>query len=197
FDIMRGEEVETIGLLEQVHVSGKGAVVLPGSHTKFVIVDEHQTMLSSLSTLGGETFQSLTKETILSSSLPNYFIDEVNHQFLEKGFDAAENFGLTRSFYQIRLLQLFENTSDVERANYLFGSIIYEDIFAFIKSISSHQLDWIVVGGNPFMRKTFAHLLQKVNQKWKVIEAGEEEAEFAMVVGAQSIALNKMKSLNE
>src|SRR5690606_13755911 len=39
FDVMRGDEVESIGLMNQLDLHGKGILVLPGSHTKFVIVD--------------------------------------------------------------------------------------------------------------------------------------------------------------
>ncbi|MDS8877104.1 2-dehydro-3-deoxygalactonokinase, partial [Streptococcus pneumoniae] len=55
YDVMRGEEVETIGLLKQFDIRGKGFMVLPGSHTKYVVVDEQQRLESCLSTLGGET----------------------------------------------------------------------------------------------------------------------------------------------
>ncbi len=50
FDIMRGEEVEAIGLLNQFNVQGKGIVILPGSHTKFVFITEDRVLSSCLST---------------------------------------------------------------------------------------------------------------------------------------------------
>jgi 2-dehydro-3-deoxygalactonokinase len=39
YDVMRGEEAESFGLLSQMKLTGKGLFVLPGSHTKYVFVD--------------------------------------------------------------------------------------------------------------------------------------------------------------
>ena len=55
FDVMRGEEVESFGLLKQFAVQGKGMIVLPGSHTKFVAVGENKHLLYCLSTLEGKS----------------------------------------------------------------------------------------------------------------------------------------------
>ena len=38
-DIMRGEEAETFGLIEQLKLQGPAIFVLPGSHSKFISLD--------------------------------------------------------------------------------------------------------------------------------------------------------------
>lgn len=189
FDVMRGEEVETFGLLKQLNVKGKGIMVLPGSHTKYVLVDENQSLSSCLSTLGGETLLALQRETILSGSLEQNLIENIDPEMLERGYEAAKQYGLTRSFYHIRLLQLFSNLDANQRANYFVGSVIYDDIQTLLRSVDDfEEMKWIVVGGTDPLRKVFTHLLRRLNKNWEIIEANDHQVEYSLVFGAQAIA---------
>lgn len=188
YDVMRGEEVESIGLLKQFDIRGKGVMVLPGSHTKYVVVDEQQRLESCLSTLGGETLHAIQKETILSGSLDEELIREIEPAMLEKGYEAAKKYGLTRSFYHIRLLELFAELTESERANYYVGAVIADDLKALMQSITQEDINWVVVGGSKPLRQVFSHLLQYMNQGWNIIEANDAQVEGSMVYGAQEVA---------
>ncbi|MFC0273386.1 2-dehydro-3-deoxygalactonokinase [Metabacillus herbersteinensis] len=188
FDVMRGEEVESFGLLRQFDVNGRGMMVLPGSHTKFVAVDEQRSLAYCLSTLGGETLLALQKETILSSSLEQKLVESIDEEMLEAGFKAAKQYGLTRSFYHIRLLHLFTDLDANQRANYLVGSVIYNDIEALLQSVEDREeIKWFIVGGSDPLRKAFAHLLRYLNKNWKIIEANNQQVEYSLVFGASEI----------
>jgi 2-dehydro-3-deoxygalactonokinase len=189
FDVMRGEEVESIGLMNQLDLHGKGILVLPGSHTKFVIVDDNQSLSSCLSTLGGETLMAMQRETILSNSLSPELVQTVDKNILLKGYEAAKNYGLTRSFYHVRLLQLFANLTENERANYFVGSVIYDDIQSLLSSVEIiDDIEWIVVGGTNPLKSMFTILFEHMDKKWKVIEADDLQVEYSLVYGAQEIA---------
>lgn len=189
FDVMRGEEVESFGLLKQFPNEGKGLIVLPGSHTKFVFVGENKELLYCLSTLGGETLQALQKETILSNSLDSSLIETVDQKMLTYGFEAAKQYGLTRSFYHIRLLDLFTKCNANQRANYLAGSVIFNDLQA-LSGIVLNEIKWVIVGGISPLRKAFTHLLTYINQGWKIIEADDQQVENSLLVGAMEILAN-------
>nr|WP_243450136.1 2-dehydro-3-deoxygalactonokinase [Neobacillus terrae] len=191
FDVLRGEEVESFGLLKQFEVKGRGMIVLPGSHTKFVAVDEKKYLLSCVSTLGGETLQAIQKETILSDSLDTRLIVEIDQKMLEYGYEAAKQYGLTRSFYHIRLLDLFTELDENQRANYFAGSVIYNDLQALSQSAKEiDEIDWLIVGGSNPLRKAFTHLLRYMNHKWKIIEAEDQQVEYSLVFGATEILSN-------
>lgn len=197
FDVMRGEEVEAFGLLMQLDVKGKGVIVLPGSHTKYVVVDENETLTSCLSTLSGETLLALQKETILSDSLDPQLIKDIDKEMLEKGYDATKQYGLTRSFYHIRLLQLFTELSPNEIANYFVGSVIYEDIQTLLKSIIEiEEKDWIIVGGSEPLKKVFTHLLKYLKSDIRIIEADNQQVENSLIYGAQEIANKYFTTIN-
>ncbi|GKV64835.1 MULTISPECIES: 2-dehydro-3-deoxygalactonokinase [unclassified Sporosarcina] len=187
FDVMRGEEVESVGLLNQLDLSGKGILVLPGSHTKFVMVDQNRTLTSCLSTLAGETLMAIQKETILSDSISPELVQSIDESMLLKGFNAAETYGLTRSFYHIRLLELFADSSDNQRANYYAGAVIHEDLKSLL-SHASQDIEWVVVGGSDPLRSLFTVLLKHVGKRWNVIEASDSQVEYSLVLGAQEVA---------
>ncbi|MEH7247681.1 2-dehydro-3-deoxygalactonokinase [Neobacillus niacini] len=191
FDVMRGEEVESFGLLKQFDVKGKGVIVLPGSHTKFVAVDENKDLLNCLSTLGGETLQAIQKETILSDSLDSCLIGNIDQKMLEYGYEAAKQYGLTRTFYHIRLLDLFAELDENQRANYFAGSVIYNDLQALSQSMeNTDHIDWMIVGGSNPLRKAFTHLLRYMSNKWRIIEAEDKQVELSVVFGAADILTN-------
>ncbi|WP_173915471.1 2-dehydro-3-deoxygalactonokinase [Halobacillus sp. Marseille-Q1614] len=187
FDIMRGEEVETFGLLQQVNPIGKGLMLLPGSHTKFVLVDENGELLSCCSTLGGEMLKAVRDQTIISDSLSSKLVDKVLPEYLIKGYEAAIQEGMTRSLFHIRLLQLFSELSENERANYYAGIILSSDMEALDEMLEKEEVEWIIVGGSNPLRSVFLKLLSYLNLKAEIIEASEEQVEMASVYGAAKI----------
>lgn len=194
YDMLRGEEVETIGLLKQIDVKGKGIMVLPGSHTKYIYVDENKRLLSCLSTLGGETLLSIQKETILSKSLNNELIVDIEYDLLKMGYYASEEFGVTRGLYHVRLLDNFSKLDNNQLANYYTGVIIHDDIKALIKSIENQEdIEWVIVGGQDPLRKVFYNLIKDLNLDWNIIEANDQQVEYSTVIGSKIIASSYMK----
>jgi 2-dehydro-3-deoxygalactonokinase len=188
YDIMRGEEVETLGLLQNIHTSGKGLMVLPGSHTKYVFVD-NDSLSHCMSTLGGEMLSALRKETILADSLDEGLVQIIDYEMLEQGFNATLETGLTRSLFHIRLLQMFSNVDSNARANYFVGAMIASDLHVLEKASDNfNDINWIVVGGSNPLRRSFTFLLRKRTPNIHVIEADDDQVELSTVLGAKKIA---------
>ncbi|WP_347549075.1 2-dehydro-3-deoxygalactonokinase [Pseudalkalibacillus hwajinpoensis] len=187
YDVMRGEEVETYGLLKQISTKGKGLMVLPGSHTKYVLIGEKEELLSCRSTLGGEMLKAVRDQTIISDSLSKTLVEEVVPEYLIKGFLAAQKTGVTRCLYHIRLLQLFSELNANERANYYAGAILYYDVEALEQMVEIEQVEWIMIGGSEPLRSLFYHLLTYVYDTTEILTAAEEQAEMASVYGAAEI----------
>lgn len=66
-DVMRGEEVETFGLLALHAISGPAVIILPGSHTKFVRIDGKQRIVACATTMTGELLDLLTRQSLLGA----------------------------------------------------------------------------------------------------------------------------------
>ncbi|GGF22496.1 hypothetical protein GCM10010954_21640 [Halobacillus andaensis] len=196
YDVMRGEEVEAYGLLKQLSPKGKGLMILPGSHTKYVLIGENKELLSCRSTLGGEMLKAVRDETILSDSLNSTLVEEVVPEYLIKGFLAAQKTGVTRSLYHIRLLQLFSELNANERANYYAGAILYYDVEALEQMMENEQVNWIMIGGSEPLKSLFYHLLTYVYESTEILMAEEEKSEMASVYGAAEIG-QLYHSINE
>lgn len=193
YDVMRGEEVEAYGLLKQIPTKGKGLMVLPGSHTKYVLVGENQELLSCRSTLGGEMLKAVRDQTILSDSLNEKLVDEVDKDYLIKGYLAARKVGVTRSLYHIRLLQLFSELTENERANYYAGVILYSDMEALEQMLEEDEVSWIMVGGSDPLRSLFYHLLNYVTEEAEIQLADDAQVEMATVYGALEVGQSYFK----
>ena len=195
YDVMRGEEVEAYGLLKQIPTEGKGLMVLPGSHTKYVLVGENQELLSCRSTLGGEMLKAVRDQTIISDSLNEKLVEEVVPIYLIKGYQAARKVGVTRALYHIRLLQLFSELNENERANYYAGVILYYDMEALEQMLEEEEVSWMMIGGSEPLRSLFYHLLTYINDSASTVLADEEQVEMATVYGTlevgQSYFVNK------
>lgn len=160
-DMMRGEEVETVGLLMQHNISGPALLTLPGSHSKFVLTDERQRIISCVTTMAGELLDVFTRQTILSQSLDGRFAADLDQEYLLKGADSCRQVGLARSGFTVRLLDLFAHTSHNQRASYLLGAVFYSDLQA-IKHSLALPLDpsfSIVVAGKPLLKHALATLI--------------------------------------
>lgn len=183
-DIMRGEEVEVFGLLEQIDKIGSGLIVLPGSHTKYILVDEDNFVLSCFSTLGGELMQAVQSNTILSSSLEDGLIKEIDTDYLDKGYSDTMHEGLTRALFSIRLLDLYTGASDNQRANFLLGSVFHEDLKSLKTYLRGRNIDWIIVGGSKYLKEGISHLLTKEFNNKEIIKATEEQVENSYIIGS-------------
>ncbi|MEH7493823.1 2-dehydro-3-deoxygalactonokinase [Neobacillus niacini] len=193
YDVMRGEEVETFGLLHQLGLKGKGMILLPGSHTKFVFVNNRQ-IESCYSTLCGELLFTVSRNTILSSSLNKELVTGIEREYLIEGCKSSKKFGLTRSLYHVRLLHLFDQMNDNQRANYFVGAVIASDIHSIQKSNRFEHLNWVVIGGANPLRKAFVEIFSHMELSDMVIEASDEQVELSTVIG--SIAIGDIVSLN-
>ncbi len=73
-DIMRGEEVETMAVLQKYPAGKSYLLVLPGSHTKFVSTNEKGQITGCLTTIAGELLSAITRDTIIADAVGRQFV---------------------------------------------------------------------------------------------------------------------------
>lgn len=73
YDIMRGEETETVAILKQFGLSGPFLLFLTGSHDKIIFVDRNGRITHSITSMTGELLEAVTFHTILSDATGNAF----------------------------------------------------------------------------------------------------------------------------
>lgn len=191
-DIMRGEETETIGILELKKIRGPITLILPGSHTKVVRVNEHNQITCCLTTMGGEIFGTLATNTILADSIPSSLVSELDREMLLNGAAMSRKVGLTRGCFFTRIMSQFIPFDGDKRANFLLGVVLGQDIIA-MKNSKACRLCWgekIVIGGPSPLRRAIYYLLEEeMGSKADLSVLDDETVEMSTAIGARKIGL--------
>jgi len=162
-DMMRGEETEVMGLQARLRLEGRAMLIMPGSHTKLVSVDERGRIVGCATTIAGELLQAITQHTLISQSLEAEFARELSPRLLLAGAAAAQKTGLARACFSVRTLGQFTGVERDERANFLLGAVLSGDLLA-LKNSSAIQMrpdTPIVITGKPMLRQALALLIEE------------------------------------
>lgn len=163
-DMMRGEEVEAFAILKDHPVSKTTLLVLPGSHNKFVSVNEDGAITGCLTTISGELLSAITKNTILAKSTGQQFASEAAYdsEMVLRGARTAAKTGLGRTCFSGRILNTFVTEDQMQIANFLLGAVLQGDIDAFKNSEAldlSEDAEVIIAGKNP-LRQALVDILK-------------------------------------
>ncbi|MBU2881218.1 2-dehydro-3-deoxygalactonokinase [Psychrosphaera sp. B3R10] len=120
YDVMRGEEVQILGLAAQ-HSQTELTAVLPGTHSKHAhVVDGKLTQFSSY--LTGELFDLLTKHSLLGKGLPSDASSD-NEAFI-KGVDDGQSGEFSNRIFLAWTQRLFNSLNEAQIPDYLSGMLI-------------------------------------------------------------------------
>ena len=78
--------------------------------------------------MAGELIQTITSNTILSQCLGNKLVSEIDEEYLLRGMRFEEESSLTKAIFAVRLMDTLLNTTQNQRANFLSGAIISNDL---------------------------------------------------------------------
>lgn len=190
-DIMRGEEVETFGALDKEKISGPAILILPGSHTKIVYVDENNAIQACATTMAGETIMQFTTSTIISDALESSYVDSIDIEYLKAGAYSCRKSGLTRSAFLVRILQQFSNATCNQRKNFLLGAVIQEDIKCIFNNhafSADNNCKILVCGSSAFGKGCYSLLKDIDDTKNRTYLASEETMNMLASYGAILIA---------
>ena len=122
-EVMRGEEVQIIGVLDEV--GGDATVCLPGSHSKWVQIERGR--IASFTThLTGEAYSAIRHHTILGRMVQDGPTD--TQAFRSGVVRSSQRGGLLHHLFGVRTLGLFEELLATEAASYLSGLLIGHEV---------------------------------------------------------------------
>ncbi len=131
-DVMRGEETQIFGAmsLRPALASGRHVLVLPGTHTKWVLV-EHGRVATFLTTLTGELFAVLRDHSTLGrfADGPEAADPGAFPHGLER-VAAHPRASLTQMLFEARSRQLLEGLDRASAMQFLSGLVIGSDVAA-------------------------------------------------------------------
>lgn len=123
-DVMRGEEVQILGILDQL---GPGAhtVCLPGTHSKWVEVKDGRIVRFSTH-MTGEAFAAFKAHSILGRMMKDGATDVA--AFEDGVRRSADAGGLLHHIFGVRARGLFGELAEAASASYLSGMLVGHEI---------------------------------------------------------------------
>ncbi|MEM8824805.1 MAG: 2-dehydro-3-deoxygalactonokinase [Pseudomonadota bacterium] len=126
-DVMRGEETQIAGILSEIE-DFDGVACLPGTHTKWAHISAGE-IVSFRTTLTGELFSTISKQTVLRHSLPGDGWSEA--PFLDAVSDALSRPEiLTARLFELRAADLLHGQDATTARSILSGLLIGAELAA-------------------------------------------------------------------
>lgn len=196
-DFLRGEETQISGLLSLYPDFPLPFVaIILSSHTKYVFVTEDKKIFGCLTTLSGQIYEALKKQTNVGKSIVgaekkdnNYFDTNI----IDIAYDVIQNVGFLRSLIMPRFMEVLLKTEWYERELFVNSAITAEDL----KVVNDFKLlDFSLLNSNFILIghknrcEILSYMLKKycgVKNKIKIIYK-KEDIDKLSIEGAISIA---------
>lgn len=167
-DMMRGEEVESIGLYELLAQKEETLLVLPGSHNKFVHMSEDGRILGCMTSISGELLDAVTHHTILAGSVESSFCTASSYcsELAIAGAKECARSGLGRAAFTGRIMNTLGGSAPSAIQSYLLGVVLAEDVRAMRAFIGEKRSVRICIAGKPPVQQAVYDVL------WAMGETG-------------------------
>jgi 2-dehydro-3-deoxygalactonokinase len=143
-DLMRGEEVQVLGLAGALEPTTQTVLVLPGTHSKHVTCYERE-IVDFTTYFTGEMFQVLADHSILKGSVEVSGAGETGSASFAEGVETSlSGVPLLHAIFRVRVRDRMARKSPRENALYLSGLIIGSELAALAQRKPDQV--WICAG---------------------------------------------------
>ena len=175
---MRGEETELAGLTRTL--VSDAAYILPGTHSKCILVNRDGKITDFFTMLTGELLSAVKTATIVGQSFE--FCETYVEEYLLQGFEYCRLHGINETLFRCRTLALLQGRSKQEVYSFCLGAVLCPEVER-IRQIAPSQL---FIGGKAELRLPETFLLQRYSEK-QVCGLSDEICNLAVPVGAVRI----------
>jgi 2-dehydro-3-deoxygalactonokinase len=127
-DVLRGEEVECLGLTLLMGLTGPTVFLHFGSHHKAIDVDASGRIERSRTALTGELLAALREHTILGDSTASLPREALQLDMARAGLDAARTHGFGRALFLVRVGAQLGGYDRNQMTSYLIGVLSSTDL---------------------------------------------------------------------
>jgi 2-dehydro-3-deoxygalactonokinase len=196
YDVMRGEELQALGWLQQDVQRFKGThlLCLPGTHTKWVLIKAGKIELFKTA-MTGELFDLLTNHSILIQKGDAIF----DKPSFKKGADftlKSELGSFTHGLFSVRSKQLFGELTNSQASSYLSGLLIGSDVRAALNAEEWQlsELGEVSIIGAKHLSQQFSQVLEMHGINTKLCKVSEMTLLGFNAVYQQILALPNQKN---
>lgn len=155
-DVMRGEETQVFGAMQLLGLNA-ARIVLPGTHSKWVSVSNHQ-VIDFSTWMTGEFYGLLCQHSILARTLNAEDALHDESAFAQGITHAISNPSLLHTAFSARTLSLFRRMATDALPSYLSGLVIGEEL----KCQQLKRGDSVVVVGTESLTKKYKQALNQL-----------------------------------
>lgn len=189
-EIMRGEEVEMMGLFangRHADVARDGVLIMPGTHSKHVQLRGNR-MVDFRTFMTGELFDLLGSHSVLRASIAASAADATGDSLRDRSMRQAfvdgvimvRDRGLSASLFQVRTRTVLQNVSPMANRWFLSGLLVGAEVSA---SRTKQVGDRTLVAAVPPLSDCYLLALQTIAPEAAVEVATPEEMRQASIRG--------------
>ena len=178
-DMMRGEETELVGLMEEKR--GACAYLLPGSHSKLIFTDDGGRIVRFSTMMTGEIAAALSAHTILSDAVKLVGTSLEEGALLE-GFEAVRTRGISEALFKVRVLKSLCGYGENACYSFYIGAVLSSEMERVLQSGAKR----IVIGGQRSLRLASAAILRAYGNA-EIVVLSDEEVKDSVARGAVRI----------
>lgn len=175
-DLMRGEETQVLGALQldRTLQRGRHVLCLPGTHTKWVAIEEGR-MISFLTAPAGELFDLLSKHSVLVHSDTRSEFDEATFERGIAEFNRHSGVQLLDLIFQCRSRWMMGDLQAESTASFLSGLLIACDVAGAMQAFAQQFTNEVHVIGSAKLTALYAKAFASSNIGVRMID-GEAAA---------------------
>jgi len=181
--MIRGEEVQAMGLSDHLSVYGEGVLLLPGTHSKHMLYAGGK-FVALTNFMTGELFEVLSQRSILASSVQKEaWSDEVAMHFrdgLQLGFAGD----LTASLLMVRARDVIRKVAPSDNYFFLSGLLIGDEV----RHLKPSEGSIFLAAPDPLFTM-YRMALQSFFDKDKLVLFDGAAMETALLIGHKKIML--------
>jgi len=184
-DMMRGEEVEAIGLYKLLKPKGAAMFVLPGTHNKFVSMDAQGRILGCMTSISGELLDAVTHHTIIAEAVGHSFVnaDEYDGEYAKAGARECAVSGLGRAAFAGRILATLGGKDKAKLQSYLLGAVLALDVQAMQSFVGDQENVEAYIAGKAPLQQCFCDVMEALAAG----EAHQVPAEISGRMGLEGV----------
>jgi 2-dehydro-3-deoxygalactonokinase len=191
-DVMRGEETELLGILGEGRfepVSRNGVVVLPGTHSKHVVLQDGW-VTDFRTYMTGELFDVLVAHSLLRASVtaaePAAGLEvSANHAAFVEGVTAAAEHGLPGTLFKVRTRAVLGSVPPGPNRHFLSGLLIGAEVGDLRRGSPSSGP--ILLAGGPAVSASYHAAFDAIGMGDRVTIVPPEDVALAPVRGHQRL----------
>ena len=180
-DLMRGEEIQAIGLSDQLSHHKSGILILPGTHCKHIKFNGDY-FTSSSSFMTGELFDLLSSKSILSNNVKKSEWSISNETSFVNGIKIGLQDKLTSNLFSIRVNNILGKADPIENYYILSGILIGNEL-SYITKLKEK----VFLASSGDLLKMYELALSNILPKEQIISLDSKIIENAMLNGQRKI----------